>query len=205
MINIAIEKKMRTYQGHNILKVNTSIAPKSIIKVYGASGSGKTTLLKIIAGLTLPEKGKIIFNDTPWLNTDNNFNLAVQKRGVGMVFQNYALFPNMTVLQHLEYATKDQQWIDRLLHFGQLETMLLHKPEHLSGGQQQRLAILRALATKPQLLLMDEPFSALDPEMRVGIITELKNLLNELGITCLIVSHNPLEIDSIADDELCIL
>lgn len=202
MIAIAIEKKMRTYHGHTLLQVNTQIVPQSITKVYGPSGSGKTTLLKIIAGLTHPEKGKIIFDDTLWLDTDTKFSLPPQKRRVGMVFQNYALFPNMTVLQHLEYATTDRQWINRLLHFGRLETMLQHKPEYLSGGQQQRLAILRALATKPRLLLMDEPFSALDPEMRSTIITELKTLLTELGTTCLIVSHNPLEIDAIADAEL---
>lgn len=202
MIAIAIEKKMRTYHGHTLLQVNTQIVPQSITKVYGPSGSGKTTLLKIIAGLTYPEKGKITFDDTLWLDTDTKFNLPPQKRKIGMVFQNYALFPNMTVLQHLEYATTDRQWINRLLHFGRLETMLQHKPEYLSGGQQQRLAILRALATKPHLLLMDEPFSALDPEMRSTIITELKTLLIELSTTCLIVSHNPLEIDDIADAEL---
>jgi molybdate transport system ATP-binding protein len=204
MIAIDIEKKMRTYEGHSILRVNTQIASGSITKVYGPSGCGKSTLLKIIAGLVIPEKGKITVDDTLWEDTDARFSLSPQQRKVGFVFQNYALFPNMTVLQHLQYATDDEAWIDRLLHFGRLETLVKHKPEYLSGGQQQRLAILRALAIKPKLLLMDEPFSALDMDMRGVIITELKGLIAELGCTALIVSHNPNEVDAIADGELAL-
>jgi molybdate transport system ATP-binding protein len=197
MITIDIEKKMRTYQGHTILRVNTQIAANSITKISGPSGSGKTTLLKIIAGLTIPEKGKITVNGKLWQDSETRFSLPTQKRNVGFVFQQYALFPNMTVRQHLQYASTDESWINRLLHFGKLETLVKHKPEYLSGGQQQRLAILRALATKPKLLLMDEPFSALDPEMRLLIIDELKVLITELKATCLIVSHNPQEIEGI--------
>ncbi len=117
-----------------------------------------------------------------------------QKRMTGFVFQDYALFPNMNVLEHLEYATNDTAWIKRLLHIGKLDNLVMHKPEYLSGGQQQRLAILRALAIKPKLLLMDEPFSALDPEMKTDLINKLKILFDELGATVLIVSHNPQEL-----------
>jgi molybdate transport system ATP-binding protein len=202
MITIDIEKNMRTYQGHTILKVNTQIAPNSITKIHGPSGSGKSTLLKIIAGLVIPEKGKITVNNQLWQDTQTRYTLPPQQRRVGFVFQNYALFPNMTVLQHLQYASTNQAWINRLLNFGRLETLQKHKPEYLSGGQQQRLALLRALSTKPQLLLMDEPFSALDADMRGLIITELKDMITELGCTTLIVSHNPNEVDAIADAEL---
>lgn len=204
MIAIDIEKKMRTYQGHTILKVNTQITANAITKIYGPSGCGKTTLLKIIAGLIIPEKGKITVNNQLWQDTETRFSLSPQQRKVGFVFQNYALFPNMTVLQHLQYASNDAAWINRLLNFGRLETLANHKPEYLSGGQQQRLAILRALAIKPKVLLMDEPFSALDPDMRGILIVELKALIAELGSTCLIVSHNPEEVDTIADSELCL-
>ena len=108
----------------------------------------------------------------------------------------------MTVQQHLEYATNDKQWIGRLLRIGKLETFVEHKPEYLSGGQQQRLAILRAMAIKPKLLLMDEPFSALDPKMKSELVTELKTLWDEMGTTVLSVSHNPQELDGLSVAEM---
>jgi molybdate transport system ATP-binding protein len=198
MIAINIEKKMRTYKGYEQLKVDNWLPANSITKISGPSGSGKTTLLKIIGGLIIPEKGKLSFDGQLWLDTDQGFALPPQKRNIGFVFQHYALFPNMTVLQHLQYATNDAAWIDRLLHFGKLETLVKHKPEFLSGGQQQRLAILRALATKPRLLLMDEPFSALDYDMRSELIRDLYSLIKELDASCIIVSHNPNEIEHMA-------
>jgi molybdate transport system ATP-binding protein len=204
MISIDIEKKLKAYKGRQVLKIAAQFTVGSITKIYGPSGAGKTTFLKIIAGLIDPEKGKITIDDTLWLDTAAKFSLSPQKRKVGFVFQNYALFPNMTVQQHLEYATDDSLWTKRLLEIGKLETFAEHKPEYLSGGQQQRLAILRAMAIKPQLLLMDEPFSALDPKMKSEIIPELKLLWDELGTTTLIVSHNPQELEGLAELELYI-
>jgi molybdate transport system ATP-binding protein len=204
MISIDIEKKLKAYSGQQWLKVNREFATGSITKIYGPSGAGKTTFLKIIAGLVEPEKGIIKVDDTTWLDTASNISLSPQKRMAGFVFQNYALFPNMTVRQHLEYATNDIQWIDRLLTIGKLETLSTHKPDHLSGGQQQRLAILRALAIKPKLLLMDEPFSALDPKMKTALIAELKPLFAELKLTVLIVSHNPMELEGLCNGEMVI-
>ena len=202
MISINIEKKLKAYSGQQWLKVNREFTDGSIVKIYGPSGAGKTTLLKIIAGLVSPEKGIIKVDDVIWIDTSTKIDLSPQKRMAGFVFQNYALFPNMTVQEHLEYATKDAEWIDRLLSIGKLETLTTHKPEHLSGGQQQRLAILRALAIKPKLLLMDEPFSALDQQMKVVLIGELKLLFAELGLTVLIVTHNPQELDGLCNGEL---
>ncbi|MGZ4000394.1 MAG: ATP-binding cassette domain-containing protein, partial [Mucilaginibacter sp.] len=170
--------------------------------IYGPSGAGKTTFLKIIAGLIKPEKGKIMVDDATWLDTASGISQSPQKRKVGFVFQNYALFPNMTLRQHLEYSTDDAQWINRLLTIGKLETFTDHKPEYLSGGQQQRLAILRALSIKPEILLMDEPFSALDPEMRLELIKELKLVWEEMGTTVLIVSHNLQELEGLTDLEI---
>jgi len=204
MIVVDIEKKMRTYEGHRLLTVNTQIVQNTIVSITGPSGSGKTTLLKTIAGLTHPEKGKIIVNDTIWLDTEQKLNLSPQKRKTGFVFQDYALFPNMTLKQHLEYATNDTIWIEELLHFAKLETLTQHKPAYLSGGQQQRLAILRALAIKPGVLLMDEPFSALDVEMRLILIQQLKILFKKVDTTCLIVTHNPQELAGIADSTLLV-
>jgi molybdate transport system ATP-binding protein len=202
MISINIEKKLKAYSGQQWLKINHEFATGSITKIYGPSGAGKTTFLKIIAGLVEPEKGLIKVDDITWFDTTSKISLSPQKRMAGFVFQNYALFPNMTVRQHLEYATNDKQWIDRLLILSKLETLSTHKPDHLSGGQQQRLAILRALAVKPRLLLMDEPFSALDPKMKTVLIAELKFLFAELKLTVLIVSHNPMELEGLCDGEM---
>jgi len=202
MITINIEKKLKAYSGQQWLKINREFIDGSIIKIYGPSGAGKTTFLKIIAGLATPEKGFIKINDTIWLDTAVGIFLSPQKRRIGFVFQDYALFPNMTVREHLEYATKDTQWINRLLTIGKLETLSTHKPGHLSGGQQQRLAILRALAIKPKLLLMDEPFSALDHDMKMVLIDDLKVLFAELRLTVLIVTHHPQELAGLGNDEL---
>jgi len=199
MIRIDIEKKLKTYQGKQVLKIAGQFEQGSITKIYGPSGAGKTTFLKVIAGFTQPEKGNIIVYEVTWLDTASKISLPPQKRMAGFVFQDYALFPNMTVMQHLQYATKDAAWIEKLLAVGKLETLTTHKPEYLSGGQQQRLAILRALATKPKLLLMDEPFSALDPEMKTELISELKLLFKELGTTVFIVSHNPQELEGLTE------
>lgn len=201
MIRIDIEKQL---PGDQLLHVRKEIPEGSIVKIYGPSGAGKTTLLKIIAGLVGADQGFIQIDNTIWLDTSKKIALSPQKRQPGFVFQNYALFPNMTVLQHLQYATNDSAWIQTLLKLAKLESLTDRKPDHLSGGQQQRLAILRALAIKPKILLMDEPFSALDPEMKSALIRDLKNIFAQLGCTVFIVSHNIYELDGLADREIYI-
>ncbi|MEB0260911.1 MULTISPECIES: ATP-binding cassette domain-containing protein [unclassified Mucilaginibacter] len=202
MIAVEIEKKLKAYNGLQLLLIKKAFTPASITRITGPSGAGKTTFLKMVAGLINPDSGTIKAGNTIWFDASQNINLSPQKRHIGFVFQDYALFPNMTVKEHLEYATNDTAWINRLLSIGGLETFTNHKPNHLSGGQQQRLAILRALATKPKLLLMDEPFSALDIKMKSALIKELQALFIGLGATALIVSHNPQELDGISTDEL---
>jgi molybdate transport system ATP-binding protein len=204
MINIDIEKKLKTYNGQQLLKIARHFPAGSITKIYGPSGAGKTTFLKIIAGFIQPERGTITVDDFTWLDTGSNTFIPPQKRMAGFVFQDYALFPNMTIQEHLEYATSDKDWIKRLLCIGKLENLITHKPEYLSGGQQQRLAILRALAIKPKLLLMDEPFSAIDPKMKATLIKNLKTLFDELGTTVLIVSHNMQELDGLPGEKFVV-
>jgi molybdate transport system ATP-binding protein len=202
MICVEIEKKLKAYRGEQMLKIAAQFDNGSITKIYGPSGAGKSTFLKIIAGLVEPEQGKISVDDAVWLDTASKISLSPQKRKVGFVFQNYALFPNMTVRQQLEYVSNDARWVNRLLAVGKLETFTWHKPEYLSGGQQQRLAILRAMATRPKLMLMDEPFSALDPKMKSELIPGLKSIWDELGTTVLIVSHNPQELEGVTAREM---
>ncbi len=191
MIHIDIKKRIKTYNGFNLLRIKTSFALNSITQVLGLSGAGKTTFLKVLAGLIRPEEGNIIVDNDIWLDTKAKFCLEPQKRNVGFVFQDYALFPNMTVEKHLLYGTQDAEYIKHLLKIGKMETFLHHKPRQLSGGQQQRLAILRALSTRPKLLLMDEPFSALDNALKINVINDLRQLLKELAITCIVVTHQP--------------
>jgi molybdate transport system ATP-binding protein len=202
MITVDIKKGLKAYNGLQVLQIKKKFIVGSITRITGPSGAGKTTFLKMVAGLITPDNGIIKTNNTAWFDASQKINLSPQQRHIGFVFQDYALFPNMTVKQHLEYATDDTSWINRLLRIGGLGDFTDHKPNHLSGGQQQRLAILRALAIKPKLLLMDEPFSALDLKMKSQLIKDLQGLFTELDATTLIVSHNPQELDGISGDEL---
>jgi molybdate transport system ATP-binding protein len=202
MITADIHKKLNAGSNETALHIQLLADKGSITVIHGPSGAGKTTFLKILAGLITPEKGKITVGNHIWLDTARGINLSPQKRKAGFVFQHYALFPNMTVRQHLEYATTDRQWIDQLLNIGGLTSFANRKPEHLSGGQQQRLAILRAMAIKPALLLMDEPFSALDNKTKSLLVADLKQLWDKLQTTVIIVSHYPQELAAIATSEL---
>ncbi|MFD0752319.1 ATP-binding cassette domain-containing protein [Mucilaginibacter calamicampi] len=204
MIDVNIEKRLKGYSGAGTLKVKHKFAAGSVTTIHGPSGAGKTTFLKIVAGLVQADAGMITANNVTWLDTGNKINLSSQARRVGFVFQDYALFPNMSVMQHMQFATTDKPWIDKLLHLGKLETLTIHKPHQLSGGQQQRLAIIRALAIKPQIILMDEPFSALDKAMKAELMDDLGSIFSALCATVLIVSHNPDELVSIVNEELYI-
>lgn len=204
MIEIDIEKKLNIHNGGQVLKFSGQLPVNTVTKIAGPSGAGKTTLLKIIAGLVKPEIGYITVNGSIWLDTERNINLSPQKRLAGFVFQDYALFPNMTVLQHLQYATNDTAWINLLLTIAEMDAFSSQKPQHLSGGQQQRLAVIRALAIKPSLILMDESFSALDAKTKLRFTTALSSLFNEAGLTALIVSHNPHELDAFTGEKITI-
>ena len=131
MIIVDIEKKLKAYHGQQVLKVAEKFPLGSITQISGPSGAGKTTFLKIIAGFIQPEKGSIVVDGVSWLDTASKTFVPPQKRMAGFVFQDYALFPNMTVKQHLEYATNDTAWIEKLLSIGKLETFVKHKPEYL--------------------------------------------------------------------------
>ena len=204
MIRIEVEKKLSIYSGKHVLKVSLEMETGSLVKISGPSGAGKTTFLKMIAGLTQLENGKILVENEVWLDTSAKINQTPQQRKVGFVFQDYALFPNMNVQQQLEYANSDQNQIEELLNLGRLKPFVKHKPAQLSGGQQQRLAILRALAIKPKLLLMDEPFSALDFKTKSTLIQELQILLDKNSISTIIVTHNPQELESLPGQNLVI-
>ncbi|EAI5082752.1 sulfate/molybdate ABC transporter ATP-binding protein [Campylobacter jejuni] len=194
MIKIDIKLPINTAKGKKQLELNTCLKANEITAIFGESGAGKTTLLKIIAGLIKPEFGRIEVGDELWFDTQKNVNLAIQKRKIGFVFQNYALFPNMSVKENISYAATSKQKAEELLNLMNLENLAKIYPKNLSGGQAQRVALARALAREPQILLLDEPLSALDFKMRSFLQDELVKILQHFKITTLLVSHDLAEI-----------
>ncbi|EIU4575338.1 sulfate/molybdate ABC transporter ATP-binding protein, partial [Campylobacter jejuni] len=191
---IDIKLPINTAKGKKQLELNTCLKANEITAIFGESGAGKTTLLKIIAGLIKPEFGRIEVGDELWFDTQKNVNLAIQKRKIGFVFQDYALFPNMSVKENISYAATSKQKAEELLSLMNLENLAKIYPKNLSGGQAQRVALARALAREPQILLLDEPLSALDFKMRSFLQDELVKILQHFKITTLLVSHDLAEI-----------
>ncbi|EAK8670968.1 sulfate/molybdate ABC transporter ATP-binding protein [Campylobacter coli] len=194
MIKIDIKLPINTAKGKKQLELNTCLKANEITAIFGESGAGKTTLLKIIAGLIKPEFGRIEVGDELWFDTQKNVNLAIQKRKIGFVFQDYALFPNMSVKENISYAATSKQKAEELLSLMNLENLAKIYPKNLSGGQAQRVALARTLAREPQILLLDEPLSALDFKMRSFLQDELVKILQHFKITTLLVSHDLAEI-----------
>lgn len=196
MIEIDVSKELLGSLGKMSLSVNLSIAPKSFVALSGQSGSGKTTLLRILAGLE-SSQGKIRVDDEVWL--DGTYARAPQQRCIGFVFQDYALFPNMSVLENLLFVRKDKALAQQLLDLTELSELVNRKPITLSGGQKQRVSLCRAMMNRPKLLLMDEPLSALDPSMRTKLQHEILTLHKNFGTTTIMVSHDPSEIYRLSD------
>ena len=176
------------------------------IGILGASGCGKSLTLKSIAGIIRPDKGRISFNDTVWFDKDKKINVRTSKRNVGYLFQNYALFPNMTVKENVSAAlhgagknTDVKHSMSEILERFNLSDIKDHRPDELSGGQQQRTALARIMACDPKLLLLDEPFSAMDTFLREGMRLELIRLLDEYDKTVIIVSHDRDELYQMCD------
>ncbi|ELR7845886.1 sulfate/molybdate ABC transporter ATP-binding protein [Campylobacter jejuni] len=194
MIRIDINHPMNTAKGRLDLNFKKDIESGKITALFGESGAGKTTLLKIIAGLIRPEFGCIEVDNELWFDSSKNFSLALQKRKIGFVFQDYALFPNMNVKENIAYAASSKAKVSELLALMGLENLAKIYPKHLSGGQAQRVALARALAREPKILLLDEPLSALDFKMRANLQDELAKILEYFKISTLLVSHDLTEI-----------
>ena len=202
MIQIRVRKSLLLATGKTDLTVDFELETGSFCTLYGKSGAGKTTILKILAGLIQPDEGFISVKNEVWLDTSKNISLPPQQRKIGFVFQDYALFPNMTVRENLQFALNDKQHkqrIDDLLERAALQQLAHRKPLTLSGGQQQRVALMRALVRQPQILLLDEPLSALDLEMRQTLQTEIYDLHQSFNTTTLLVSHQLSEIYRLSD------
>lgn len=200
-LDIQIQKKLLAPTGELVLQVELQLQPGERIAIVGPSGSGKTTILRMIAGLTQPDTGIISWNTSDWFNKDKKIKLPPQQRKVGFLFQNYALFPNMTVRQNLEYALERQQLssiITELINVMELGALEKRYPSTLSGGQQQRVALARALVRQPAILLLDEPLSALDQELRTKLQDYILKLHDYYKLTTVWVSHDINEVTKVA-------
>lgn len=198
---VDVEKKIGDFS----LKVQLS-GEDCVTALLGASGSGKSMTLKCIAGIEKPDKGRIVVDGRTLFDSDRGTNLTPRQRRTGLLFQNYALFPHMTVAQNVlagthrekDKAVRRQMAQDILQRFG-LTDLAEHYPHQLSGGEQQRTALARLLVSGPDILLLDEPFSALDSHLRLQMEQQLGQLLREFGKSAILVSHDRDEVYRLAD------
>ncbi|MBW6508429.1 MAG: ATP-binding cassette domain-containing protein [Desulfuromonadales bacterium] len=197
MIEVNVSKRLHTAEGPMDLVFSGTIEEGEFTTLFGPSGAGKTTLLRMVAGLTTPDSGTIVVDGQPWFDSARRINLSPRRRSIGMVFQDYALFPNLTVAENIGLALPKQQRsaiVSELLEVAGLQELAGRKPDKLSGGQRQRVALARALALKPTILLLDEPLSALDLQMRLKLQDELQRLHQRYQPTTLLVSHDLSEV-----------
>lgn len=198
--SLAVRGVTHAYAGAPaVTDVGFDVPAGAIAAILGPSGCGKSTMLRIIAGLVRPMQGAV------HLGARDVTAVSARARRIGMVFQNYALFPHMTVRENIGYGLSDldrrdrRERVDQLLELVRLETFADRLPRQLSGGQQQRVAVARALAPRPVLLLLDEPFAALDRALRADMQFEFVRLQRELGITTILVTHDQEEAQAVAD------
>ena len=202
-MSILVENLSKTFGEFKALDhINLEIKAECLVALVGGSGSGKSTLLRIIAGLDAPDQGRI------WLAGRNATSLSVQEREIGFVFQNYALFKHMTVYENIAFGLNIRDLtsatianrVKQLLQLIQLEEFASRYPSQLSGGQRQRVALARALAIEPKVLLLDEPFGALDSKVRKGLRNWLRRLHEQVPVTTVFVTHDQQEAMEVASE-----
>jgi len=202
MISCTLEKILKAAGGEMNLHLELKLRKGELVTLYGESGAGKTSSLRMLAGLLTPDRGRIVVGGQTWFDSEKKTNLKPQERNLGFVFQDYALFPHMTVRENLEYGAKNQEdksMVSHLIEMVALGDLQDRKPETLSGGQKQRVALARALVGKPDLLLLDEPLSALDAKIRTKLQDDILAVHREFGLTTLLISHDLGEIHKLSD------
>ncbi len=195
-LSIDIQKKMPHFDLH----VSFVCPDRKMLVLIGPSGSGKTSTLRMIAGLEKPDKGTIVHNGETWLDVEHSIFVSPQKRCLGYVFQEYTLFPHLNVYANAAFSAHDRKEAEDLLKLFGIWHLRYRKPYEISGGERQRCAICQALARRPQVLLLDEPFSALDVMTRTRLRDELKALKKNLSLPIVYVTHDVHEALFFADD-----
>lgn len=196
MLQLHINKQLANFT----LDVSLACKPGALTAIVGPSGAGKTTLLRIISGLERPDRGTIMFGGTIWDDVSRNIHIPTRQRKIGLVFQEYPLFPHLTICKNVAFAAPHAGHITQLLcRFG-IDHLAMRKPGEISGGERQRAALCQTLASRPALLLLDEPFSALDVATRTALREELRSMKGTLDIPILHITHDLEEAYTLADD-----
>lgn len=197
-----LSKAYNNKDGYVLNDVSLTINKGTIIAIVGESGSGKTTLTRLISGLETPNKGTIKINGIT-VNSDSIFT-PPERRNIGMVFQDYALFPHLTIAKNIGYGLRKsntkKQRISEVLALVNLTDYEQRYPHQLSGGQQQRVALARAIAPNPEILILDEPFSNLDEQLRLKLRNELFDIIKKTNVTALFVTHDTEDVVAISDE-----
>ncbi len=199
MIEIDIEKKLKFNEGRKSLRINLKIKEPSFVGVTGCSGAGKTSFLRMLSGLSTPDRGSIEVRGKTWYSSGKKINLHPSRRPVGYVPQEHSLFPNMTVRQNVEYAAARSELVDELLDMVEMINFQDSYPRGLSGGQKQRVALARALAREPEVVLMDEPFTAVDCRLKGKMSSSIKRIHERFRVPVFLVSHNRELLDGLAE------
>jgi len=197
MIEVKLARKLFGANGEMNLSLDAKIQQGELVTIYGPSGAGKTSVLRMLAGLLKPDAGLINFDGNVWFDSSKGIHRRPQLRNIGLVFQDYSLFPNMTVRGNLKFALQKGQSsgiVDDLLELTELRNLADKNPATLSGGQKQRVALARALVRKPNLLLLDEPLSALDSVMQSKLQDYLLQVHEQFKLTTILVSHDISEV-----------
>lgn len=197
MIQLSASKQFNPASATPGLEINLCIETGEHTGIIGTSGAGKTTLLKILAGLVKPDSGRITVDGETWFDAEQKINIPTQKRNIGFVFQDYALFPNMSARENLEFAFSggvNKIRLTEVMEMLAIADIANQKPGTLSGGEKQRVALGRALIRNPKVLLLDEPLSALDPAMRAKLQQDLSVIAGNFEGTIILVSHDATEV-----------
>ncbi len=205
MLNVTIRKQFASNGRAGFALDAAFAANQGITVLFGASGSGKTTTLRSIAGMVTPDAGRISLGESLYFDSATRVNLAIQKRRVGFVFQDYLLFPHLTAAENVAYGAKSRhdherrRHVDEMLKLVGVDYASECRPGELSGGEQQRVALARALASEPAILLLDEPLSAVDVTTRARLLDEIVEVQRKTGIPFLYVTHSPADAVRIGD------
>jgi molybdate transport system ATP-binding protein len=197
-VSASFRKKLKYFD----LDVSFACQTEKMLVMIGPSGGGKTTVIRMLAGLETPDAGRVLFGDEVWFDSDRHINVKPQKRRLGYVFQDYSLFPHLNLFDNAAFAAVDKKEVDELFNLFKIIHLRKRKPHMVSGGERQRCAICQALARHPRLLLLDEPFSALDVVTRRGLREELKSLKGTLSCPVIYVTHDINEALFLADEIL---